>query len=854
MKLLRLAAALGALASLAAAWPSAAQEALTPLVPPPSAETGAFVNETPQFWFIELSSPPTADGTSLATVRNEKAAFRSAAAKAGIKYTERYAFDTLFNGFSVRVSPGELVKIARLSGVKAVYPVGKIAMPAPSPVLDPELVTAITMTGADVAHSELGLTGAGVKVAVMDTGIDYNHPDLGGCFGPGCRVAYGTDLVGDAYNADDADPIITPDNNPDDCAGHGTHVSGIIGANGQVVGVAPGVTFGAYRVFGCVGSTSDDVMIAAMERALADGMQVLNMSIGSAFDWPQAPTAKAASRLVDKGMVVVASIGNSGASGLYSAGSPGLGDKVIGVASFDNVSINGLPSFTVSGVAGNIGYIAATGAPNPPTSGTSPMTRTSTVNNPPADACGTPTPGVLAGKVALIRRGTCSFYQKAKFAEAEGAIAVVLYNNTSGIVNATVAGSPPVGIPVVGISNTKGAAINAAIVAHPTTTTITWTTDLASEVNPTGGLISSFSSYGLSPDLALKPDIGAPGGFIRSTWPLELGGYAVLSGTSMASPHVAGAAALVLQAKPRTNAHDMRGILQNTAVPAPWFGNPGLGFLDNVHRQGAGMVKIDKAATSTVSVTPSKVALGESQFGGSTQAFTVTNNGSEAVSYALSSTNALATGGSDFAPSFFTSNTAVAFSTPSITVPAGGSATFSATFTPPTNDPAFSMYGGYIKLTPADDGQVYRVPFGGFVGDYQAKPVLTSGGAAGFPWLADSTLAGNLADGGTFTMTGDDVAYIVFHLDHQARKFELDIQDANTGKSWHEAFQWEFTTRNSTSTGAFVLTWDGVTFAGNRMYVLPNGQYRATITVTKALGDSTTAETWTSPVITIARP
>src|SRR5213075_1592787 len=145
--------------------------------------------------------------------------------------------------------------------------------------------------------------------------------------GPGCRVAFGTDLVGDAYNANDADPIITPDNDPDDCAGHGTHVAGIIGANGAVKGVAPGVTFGAYRVFGCVGSTSDDVMIAAMERALADGMQVLNMSIGSAYEWPNAPTAMAASRLVNKGMVVVAAIGNDGASGLYSASAPGLGDK-----------------------------------------------------------------------------------------------------------------------------------------------------------------------------------------------------------------------------------------------------------------------------------------------------------------------------------------------------------------------------------------------------------------------------------------------------------------------------------------------------------------------------------------------
>ena len=99
------------------------------------------------------------------------------------------------------------------------------------------------------------------------------------------------------------------------------------------------MTFGAYRVFGCEGSTTADIMIAAMERALADGMQVLNMSIGSAFQWPQYPTAVAATRLVNRGMVVVASIGNSGANGLYSAGAPGLGEKVIGVASYDNTNV-----------------------------------------------------------------------------------------------------------------------------------------------------------------------------------------------------------------------------------------------------------------------------------------------------------------------------------------------------------------------------------------------------------------------------------------------------------------------------------------------------------------------------------
>ena len=154
------------------------------------------------------------------------------------------------------------------------------------------------------------------------------------------------------YNADPASaayqPVPHPDAYPDDCNGHGTHVAGIIGANDAtgLKGVAPDVTFGAYRVFGCEGSTESDIMLAAMERALADGMDVLNMSIGSAFQWPQYPTAVASDRLVNKGMVVVASIGNSGANGLYSAGAPGLGQKVIGVAAFDNTNVF-LPYFTV---------------------------------------------------------------------------------------------------------------------------------------------------------------------------------------------------------------------------------------------------------------------------------------------------------------------------------------------------------------------------------------------------------------------------------------------------------------------------------------------------------------------------
>src|SRR6185295_15426759 len=653
----------------------------------------------------------------------------------------------LFNGLSISIDRSQLNTLRQLDGVKNVWPVQTYKIPNLTQVSNPELITAITMTGADIAQNSLGLTGRGVKVAVMDTGIDYKHPDLGGCFGPGCRVAYGTDLVGDAYDAEAAEVIIKPDNDPMDCAGHGSHVAGIVGAHAAsasgVTGVAPAVTFGAYRVFGCEGSTSDEIMIRAMELALADGMQILNMSIGDAFTWPQSPTAMAANRLVNKGMIVVASIGNSGANGLYSGGAPGLGEKVIGVASFDNIQINGVGSFVVTPDGRHVGYLATGaltgGAPPPaaPTSGSAQLVRTGTTTTTNDGCTGAPTqpkPGTLTGKIALIRRGTCAFAEKVKNAEDAGAVAVVLYNNTSAPLNGAGVSNPTYTprVPSVGLSGGDGAALNALLAAG--TVTLTWTTDLVNIANP-GNIISSFSSYGLAPDLTLKPDIGAPGGFIRSTWPLALGGYANISGTSMASPHVAGAAALYLQSHPKAKPADVRAAFQNTAVPKPWFGAPTLGFLDNVHRQGAGMLRIDRAAVESTSVTPSKLSLGESQAGPSTQTLTLTNSGNESVTYNVTHQPALATGPNTFAPSFFVGPSGVSFSASAVTVPAHGSATVTATIAPNADLANKSIYGGYVVFTPTDEGNTLRVPFAGFKGDYQSIQVLTAAGV-GFPFLA----------------------------------------------------------------------------------------------------------------------
>src|SRR3989304_128836 len=141
----------------------------------------------------------------------------------------------------------------------------------------------------------------------------------------------------------------------------------------------------------------------------------------------------------------------------------------------------------------------------------------------------------------------------------------------------------PITIPVVMISQVDGNLLDTRLAGGPVD--LTWTDQTVITPVATGNLISSFSSYGLSPDLALKPDIGAPGGNIWSTYPLEQGGFANISGTSMSSPHVAGAVALLLQAWPNTPSQAVRGILMNSADPKPWWGTPGLGLLANVPRQ-----------------------------------------------------------------------------------------------------------------------------------------------------------------------------------------------------------------------------------------------------------------------------
>jgi subtilisin family serine protease len=812
----------------------------------PSAPDAASVlvdqGESAQLWFVEMPSLPTAAGGRHATIQKEQQKFRNEAGKAGLQFEERFAFDTLWNGLSIRIDNSQLATLARVPGVKALYPVDEVWVD-PEPVESAELFTALAMTGADIAQSTLGFTGAGVRVAIMDTGIDYDHPDLGGCFGPGCRVETGWDFVGDAYTGPGGPPPV-PDPDPDDCNSHGTHVAGIAGANGVVTGVAPQATFGAYRVFGCTGSTSADIMIAAMELALDDGMDILNMSIGSSRQWPQYPTAAASDTAVNAGMVVVASFGNSGGIGLYSGSAPGLGQKVIGVGGFQNTHLR-LPSFEVDGQS--IGYDQMSFSPAPPTSGTEEIVFVGRACDVDLPLLEDPT-----GRVALIVRGACSFREKAINAIDAGATAVVIHNNNPGIFFGTLSSPLPNPRPVVSISLEDGLFIRG--LAPPVM--MTWTDQVISSPNPAGGLMYQASSWGLSPDLALKPDLGAPGQYIYSTIPLEQGGYATFSGTSMSSPHVAGAAALMLEAHPNTPSQAMGRILQNSADPVVWGLNPGLGFLDNVHRQGAGMLDVDDAILATTYVKPGKLSLGEGEFGPISRTLEVENKGGSDVTYDLSYVNALSTGGT-ITPGYFLSDATVAFGAPSVTVPAGGTSMVDVTITP-ASGPTFGQYGGYIVFTPQGDGQVYRVPYAGFVGDYQGITVLEPT-PFGFPWLA-KLIGGsyfNQPAGATYTLEAGDIPYFLVHLEHQPRRMLMEIFDAHTGKAWHRALELEYFPRSSSSTSFWAFTWDGYTVNGRKLNMVPDGDYVMKLSILKALGDDDDpahTEVWTSPVITIDRP
>lgn len=650
--------------------------------------------------------------------------------------------------------------------------------------------------------------------------------------------------MGDAYTGADSD-IPAPDPDPMDQNGHGTHVAGIIGARAAspegVTGVAPGVTFYAYKVFGADGPTSADVINAALEQAYADGADVVNMSLGASFQWPRYPTAVAADRLVQRGVVVSVSAGNSGDSGLFAGGAPSVGSRVLAVASFDNIMITVRRGDLSNGA--NLGYGVMTFSPNP-AGQTYEMVAVPNLGNSDSDYAGIE----VTGKVALISRGADTFAHKVARAQAHGAAAAIVHNNVTGFFAGTLGTPDNAGQPWIyaaSIAKADGESLRSALSAGPLS--ITFTSSSQAVTNPTGNMVSSFSSWGPSPDLDLKPDLGAPGGMIYSTYPVSMGSYASLSGTSMAAPHVSGAAALLLQSDPRLRGLMAEEVLRNTAVPRTI--NPSSTDLVPVNRQGGGMIDILAAVSTPVRISPSKLSLGEFETSAPrTVTLMLTNKSDQTVTYNISHEAALGDAVAyPNSPSVMTGalSGSATPSSSSVTLPPYRSARVTVTIAPPADTAdQQSIFSGWIVFTSPHGLPTLRVPYLGFWGDYQAQGTL-EWNLYGMPWLAST-------DGSYYYYEDEmdlnpdngEYAFVLLNLARQASRLRLTARSAQ-GRVIR-VLDTRYVGRNAGPADFMELAWDGRDMVGR---TVPNGDYRLVLEVLRPLGDDSNPahwDTWTS--------
>ena len=492
-----------------------------------------------------------------------------------------------FNGVAMTLPAKDVMELIELSEVKGVWVNEEIKVDEPqveplpteqssveeNPPISTMMKDSIPFLGVDTLHDE-GITGEGIKVGVLDTGIDYHHPDL--------KDVYkgGYDFVDN-----DNDPMETtyedwtkkdPNQWPETYYGtpywtsHGTHVSGIIAGQAKsdsdlaVTGVANGVELYGYRVLGPYGSGYMSGILSGIDRAVADGMDVINLSLGAGINDPLYPTSTALNNAMLAGTVALVAAGNSGPAP-YTLGSPGASALAITVGASD-VPVT-IP--TVTGESAGNSYDLRLMAKH--------------FDNNLDELTGTSLSVVdaglgyaedfegkdLTGKVALIERGTIPFIEKIANAKHAGASAVIIWNNVDGVIPHYL-GEGIDYIPTFTMTQEEGQTLKDSL----TDDTVFTFNDIG-EVKTEGDHLADFSSRGPSlKTYDIKPEITAPGVSILSTVPYYINSkeetnynyaYERMSGTSMATPYVAGVAALILQQHPDYTPFDVKTALMNSA-------------------------------------------------------------------------------------------------------------------------------------------------------------------------------------------------------------------------------------------------------------------------------------------------
>ncbi len=712
-----------------------------------------------------------------------KSHLNDAATKARALFTTHAAYA----GIAVSTDASRIDALSKIPGVAAVH-----AMPAKT--IDNSVTQPLIR--APEAWQFAGQTGKGVTIGIIDTGIDYTHADFGGAgtveayqaakaadagpWTPTAKVVGGYDFVGDDYNADPNaappdqpfQPVPHPDPNPLDCNSHGTHVAGTAAGFGENAdgstytgpyntstpfdtmkigpGVAPQASLYALKVFGCSGSTN--VVSEALDWALdpngdgniSDHLDVVNMSLGSDYGSPQDPDSVASDNAMKAGVVVVVAAGNGG--DLYDVGgSPGNAERVIGVAASDDSTdwFDGLRVDSPASIAGvkPVEYsISFDMAGKPDVTGqlyqlTDPTNPDGCQPYSAADAAG------VKGKVAWVEwtdndaTRRCGSATRANNATAAGAIGIVAHDDEDRFAAGLTGNSS---IPMVLITKSAGDQILGVGVDN---TTVTFSASLhlvTSLSNPAfNDEIVGFSSRGITDGVIGKPDLAAPGNTILSAGMGTGNGGLNDSGTSMATPHAAGLAALVVEAHPNWSTEKIKAAMMNTATQDVFAGPGQTGTVEAPERVGAGRVVADAAVEQQVLAYNStdRGAVGVS-FGvvnvvnhsSMTKQVEVNNTSNHKASYKVA-----------YVPSTAVPGVQVTLSTNSVTVPAHSRATFTVrltanasqmTHTPdPAIDTTVDIGGGQMlprQFISEASGRVVLTPQGSTAGSALRVPVYSA--------------------------------------------------------------------------------------------------------------------------------
>ncbi len=388
--------------------------------------------------------------------------------------------------------------------------------------------------------NDLGYYGEGIKIAVIDTGVDHLHPDLFG-FGPGGKIIGGYNFV---------------ENNkmPVDTNGHGTEVTGIIAADGQLKGIASKASIFAYKVSEDGESVPSELIVKAVQQAINDDVDIINISLG--VNRTNSKIDQIVNKAVENGIVVVTAAGNDGPE-FGTIGSPGKNSKVITVgATYNNITSSFVATLKVEEKQFQV----------------LPMIGTALLDEPIIEEIvfgkfgreRDLAEGSFSNTIVLVERGSDVKDEIVYFSEKEnnvanaGGKAIVVFNNEPGIFSGELlhefaAPNYQPKIPALSISREDGMFLK-ELLQNKTIAT------LNVFYNP--DFVAHFSSRGPVSPFYIKPDLVAPGAFINTT--LTDGKYNFTSGTSFAAPHVSGAAALLLQKNPDLNPEEIKSVLLTT--------------------------------------------------------------------------------------------------------------------------------------------------------------------------------------------------------------------------------------------------------------------------------------------------